>query len=73
MRRVRPFRRRRRPAPGGFLISGGFELNAIFYVLAGLGLLGLLLTLLVPTGRRELHSTLIEPTRIEPTPYAVKP
>ncbi len=56
------------PLLGGFLISAGFELNAIFYVLAGLGLLGLLLTLLEPTGRHELHST-----RIEPTPYAVKP
>jgi AAHS family benzoate transporter-like MFS transporter len=56
------------PLLGGFLISAGFELNAIFYVLAGLGLLGLLLTLLVPTGRHEIHSILIEPT-----PHAVKP
>jgi hypothetical protein len=51
-------------------VAGSF--NAIFYVLAGLGLLGLLLTLLVPTGRHELHSILIEPTRVEPTPHAVK-
>ncbi len=52
----------------GVAWCAGFELNAIFYVLAGLGLLGLLLTLLEPTGRHELHST-----RIEPTPHAVKP
>ena len=49
---------------GGFLIGGGFALNSIFYVLAGLGLLGVLLTLLVPISRapRELRSTLVEPT-----------
>jgi len=56
------------PLLGGFLISAGFQLNAIFSVLAGLGLLGLLLALPVPTGRHELHSILIEPT-----PHAVKP
>ena len=52
------------PLLGGFLIGGGFALDSIFYVLAGLGLLGLLLTLLVPISRvpRELRSTLIEPT-----------
>jgi MFS transporter, AAHS family, benzoate transport protein len=52
------------PLLGGFLIGGGFALNSIFYVLAGLGLLGLLLTLMVPISRapRELRSTLIEPT-----------
>ncbi len=51
------------PLLGGFLIGGGFALDAIFYVLAGIGLLGLLLTLLVPVARtRELRSTLIEPT-----------
>jgi MFS transporter, AAHS family, benzoate transport protein len=52
------------PLLGGFLLSGGFALDTIFYVLAALGLLGLLLTLLVPISRvpRELHSTLIEPT-----------
>ena len=52
------------PLLGGFLIGGGFALNSIFYVLAGLGLLGLLLTLLVPIARgpRELRSTFIEPT-----------
>ena len=43
------------PLLGGFLIAAGFQLNSIFYVLAGLGLLGLLLTLLVPApDRREI-------------------
>jgi len=52
------------PLLGGFLIGGGFALDSIFYVLSGLGVLGLLLTLLVPIARgpRELRSTLIEPT-----------
>ena len=52
------------PLLGGFMIGGGFALNSIFYVLAGLGVLGILLTLLVPISRapRELRSTLIEPT-----------
>ncbi|CAM3806300.1 MFS transporter [Polaromonas hydrogenivorans] len=52
------------PILGGFLIGGGFALDSIFYVLAGLGLLGVLLTLMVPILRapRELRSTLIEPT-----------
>jgi MFS transporter, AAHS family, benzoate transport protein len=52
------------PLLGGFLIGGGFALDSIFYVLAGLGVLGMLLTLMVPISRapRELRSTLIEPT-----------
>ena len=37
----------RRPAG-----RAGLALNSIFYVLAGLGLLGMLLTLLVPVARR---------------------
>jgi MFS transporter, AAHS family, benzoate transport protein len=47
----------------GFLISGGFALDSIFYILAGLGLLGLLLTLLVPVVRRsrELPAMRFEP------------
>ena len=55
------------PLLGGFLLGGGFALNSIFYVLAGLGLLGVMLTLLVPIARRtlELHTM-----RIEPTPQA---
>jgi AAHS family benzoate transporter-like MFS transporter len=39
------------PMLGGLLISAGFALDSIFYVLAGLGLLGVLLTLLVPIAR----------------------
>jgi len=52
------------PLLGGFLIGGGFALNSIFYVLVGLGLLGVMLTLLVPIARRtlELHTMRIEPT-----------
>jgi MFS transporter, AAHS family, benzoate transport protein len=40
------------PLLGGFLISGGFALNSIFYVLAGLAVLGVMLTLIVPMARR---------------------
>jgi MFS transporter, AAHS family, benzoate transport protein len=52
------------PVIGGLLIGAGLSTNAIFYVLAGLGVLGVLLTLLVPhrQGPRELHSTPIEPS-----------
>jgi MFS transporter, AAHS family, benzoate transport protein len=52
------------PLLGGFLIAAGFQLDSIFYVLAGLGVLGLVLTLVVPSGRapRELRTTPIEPT-----------
>ena len=52
------------PLLGGFLVGAGLALDSIFYVLAALGLLGLVLTLLVPVARhpRELRSTLIEPT-----------
>ena len=51
------------PLLGGFLVGAGFALDSIFYVLAGLALLGLVLTLLVPIRRsRELHSTIVEPT-----------
>ncbi len=51
------------PLLGGFLVGAGFALDSIFYVLAGVALLGLALTLLVPIRRsRELHSTVVEPT-----------
>jgi AAHS family benzoate transporter-like MFS transporter len=52
----------------GFLISGGFALDAIFYVLAGLGLLGLLLTLLVPIARR---SSAVPTPQVQPAPRVV--
>ena len=41
------------PLLGGFLISGGFALNSIFYILAGLAALGVMLTLVVPMARRQ--------------------
>jgi MFS transporter, AAHS family, benzoate transport protein len=51
------------PLLGGFLVGAGLALDSIFYVLAGLALLGFVLTLLVPVARqRELRSTIIEPT-----------
>lgn len=39
------------PLLAGLLIAVGFALNTIFYVLAGLGLLGLISTLLIPIPR----------------------
>ena len=52
------------PLLGGFLIGAGLALNSIFYVLAGLGLLGLVLTLLVPVARgREVTTITIEPAK----------
>ena len=39
------------PMLGSLLISTGMKLDAIFYVLAGIGLFGVLLTLLVPMSR----------------------
>jgi MFS transporter, AAHS family, benzoate transport protein len=52
------------PLLGGLLVGAGLALNSIFYTLAALGLVGLVLTLLVPVARRprELRSTIIEPT-----------
>jgi len=51
------------PMLGSFLISASIALDSIFYVLAGLGILGIVLTLLVPMSRsaHEVHSTRIEP------------
>ncbi|MEO5795787.1 MAG: MFS transporter [Rhodoferax sp.] len=40
------------PLLGGFLIGGGFALNAIFYVLAVLAIFGAVLTLVVPKAHR---------------------
>ena len=42
------------PILGSFLIGAGLELDYIFYILAGLGLLGVALTLLVPMSRSAL-------------------
>lgn len=44
------------PLLGGFLIAGGFELNAIFYVLAALAIFGAVLTLVVPKSRSQSAS-----------------
>lgn len=47
------------PLLGGFLISQGFELNSIFYILAALAILGVVLTLVVPMARG--HGTPSQP------------
>jgi MFS transporter, AAHS family, benzoate transport protein len=52
------------PLLGGILVAAGLALNAIFYILAAIAVLGVVLTLLVPTRRtHELRSTPIEPSR----------
>jgi AAHS family benzoate transporter-like MFS transporter len=43
------------PVLGSAMIGAGLELNAIFHVLAGLGVAGALLTLLVPMGRSAIE------------------
>ena len=43
------------PMLGSYLISAGLSLDLIFYVLAGLALLGVGLTLLVPLSRSAVH------------------
>jgi MFS transporter, AAHS family, benzoate transport protein len=56
------------PLLGGFLIGAGLALNSIFYVLAALALLGMVLTLLVPHARRrDVTRTLVEPTPAQRT------
>ena len=39
------------PLLGGLLVAAGLALNSIFYILAAIALLGVILTLLVPTRR----------------------
>jgi MFS transporter, AAHS family, benzoate transport protein len=58
------------PILGGVLVGAGLALNSIFYILASLGLLGLVLTLLVPVARRTRE---LRPTIVEPTPSVVAP
>jgi AAHS family benzoate transporter-like MFS transporter len=41
------------PLLGGLLVAAGLALNSIFFILAGLALVGALLTLLVPTRRAQ--------------------
>ena len=50
---------------GSTMIGAGFALDSIFYVLAGLGMLGVLLTLLVPMARAQTEQ---RKTGIEPVP-----
>ena len=51
------------PLIGGLLIAAGLSTSSIFYVLAGLALAGMLLTLLVPVRHtHDLHRTPIEPS-----------
>jgi AAHS family benzoate transporter-like MFS transporter len=51
------------PLLGGLLIAAGFALNSIFYILAAIALLGMILTLLVPVRRtRDVQATSIEPS-----------
>jgi AAHS family benzoate transporter-like MFS transporter len=58
------------PMLGSTMISVGLKLDAIFYVLAGLGLLGMMLTLLVPKARVQSAQ---RPARTESVPASVAP
>lgn len=49
------------PMLGGLLVGGGLALDAVFQILAGLALVGVCLTLLVPVARRAARSTLPAP------------
>jgi AAHS family benzoate transporter-like MFS transporter len=52
------------PLLGGFMVGAGLALSSIFYVLSGLAILGVILTLLVPRpGPREVATRLVEPTQ----------
>lgn len=44
------------PVLGSTMIGAGLALDSIFYVLAGLGVLGMLLTLLVPMARGQIET-----------------
>ena len=52
------------PLLGGLFLAAGLGVNSVFYVLAGLALVGVVLTLLVPKGHQaiDIHSTTVEPT-----------
>jgi MFS transporter, AAHS family, benzoate transport protein len=58
------------PMLGSTMIGVGFQLDSIFYVLAGLGLLGVMLTLLVPMARAQIAQ---RPARAEPVPAPAAP
>lgn len=65
------------PLLGGALVASGAELDSIFYVLAGLALLGALLTLAIPAARRALAPARADrtgtPAPAAPTPAAPTP
>ena len=52
------------PLLGGLVLAAGLSVNSIFYILTGLAVVGVILTLLVPRAHREddIHSTPVEPT-----------
>jgi AAHS family benzoate transporter-like MFS transporter len=51
------------PLLGGLLVAAGLALNSIFFILAAIALLGVILTLLVPVRRAlEVIATPIEPS-----------
>ena len=54
------------PLLGGFVLAAGLSVDNIFYILTGLALVGVVLTLLGPRAHREndIHTTPIEPTPI---------
>jgi AAHS family benzoate transporter-like MFS transporter len=60
------------PLIGGILIGAGLAVQQIFFILAGVALLGTLFVLLVPVSRRrrDLHPTPIEPTGSVPAEAA---
>jgi AAHS family benzoate transporter-like MFS transporter len=58
------------PMLGSTMIGAGLKLDSIFYVLAGLGLLGVMLTLLVPVARAQVAQ---RPARTEPVAAPVAP
>ncbi|MBS0545844.1 MAG: MFS transporter [Proteobacteria bacterium] len=52
------------PMLGGYLAGGGFALETIFYILAGIGVFGGLLTLLVPPAKGKVEvQAVIEPSQ----------
>jgi len=58
------------PMLGSTMIGAGLKLDSIFYVLAGLGLLGVMLTLLVPMSCSQMAR---RPARAEPVAAPVTP
>ncbi|MEJ8820601.1 MFS transporter [Variovorax humicola] len=56
------------PVLGGLLISAGLALDSIFYVLAALGVLGMLLTLLVPLARDAREDKRVNRVALTPRP-----